>query len=315
MQRIFAFLAAAALVAGCADSQDQGDLGSLTPAFQSIPLAFDNNEHSFASPNGEVPLWGPDFNVKRGPGLDKRGPKNDVGFGRGHGLPFIMGGGLGDLFIGGGWGIKFGKRPFGNPMLYGNCPFDAASGRLVCDPVLRSGLTINRSAAYADANGTVQSAFDSATTDVINVRVSVTGAISRRDSAKSDVQHGSDRTVSGLKPGSTQRTVNGTAAGQESTTGTKDGKAFTALRVVGDTITNVVVPVPASSTDRTYPTSGTVVRAMQVTVTFDGESPRSSSRREVVTYDGTNTAKVVITHDGVTKNCTLPLPKGRLVCS
>jgi len=34
-----------------------------------------------------------------------------------------------------------------------------------------------------------------------------------------------------------------------------------------------------------------------------------------VTYDdGSSTATVVITQDGVTKTCTLPLPRGRLVC-
>jgi hypothetical protein len=41
----------------------------------------------------------------------------------------------------------------------------------------------------------------------------------------------------------------------------------------------------------------------------------SRSREEDVTYDGSTTAKVVITKNGVTKNCTLPLPHGRLSCS
>lgn len=315
MKRILTFLAAAALLSGCGDVADQGQLGSLTPAFQSIPLAFDNPEHSFAAPlNGEVPLWGPEGFSHRGPGLDKRGPEGDKGMHRGNGLPFIMGGGLGDLFIGGGFGIKFGKVRYGNPVLYGNCPFDASTGRVVCDPVLRSGLTINRSAAYADANGNVQNAFDSTSTDAINVRVAVSGTLTRRDNATSSVQHASDRTVSGLGPSSAERKVNGAAAGTENTSGTKEGKTFTAARVVGDTITDVIVPVPTSSDQRTYPTAGTVVRAMQVTVTFDGESPISSSRREVITYDGSNVASVVITHDGTTKTCTLPLPKGRLSC-
>jgi hypothetical protein len=34
----------------------------------------------------------------------------------------------------------------------------------------------------------------------------------------------------------------------------------------------------------------------------------------VITYDGSATAKVVITLNGVTENCTLPLPHGRLAC-
>jgi hypothetical protein len=35
----------------------------------------------------------------------------------------------------------------------------------------------------------------------------------------------------------------------------------------------------------------------------------------VVTYDGTATAKVVITRDGTTRNCTVALPRGRPSCS
>jgi hypothetical protein len=61
--------------------------------------------------------------------------------------------------------------------------------------------------------------------------------------------------------------------------------------------------------------AGSIVRSASVTVTFAGQSPTTSSRREVVTFDGTSTAKVVITRDGVTKNCTIALPHGRLVCA
>jgi hypothetical protein len=40
----------------------------------------------------------------------------------------------------------------------------------------------------------------------------------------------------------------------------------------------------------------------------------TSTREETVTFDGSTTAKVVITKDGITKNCTLPLPFGHLSC-
>jgi hypothetical protein len=53
---------------------------------------------------------------------------------------------------------------------------------------------------------------------------------------------------------------------------------------------------------------------MKVTVTVSGQSPATTTRREVITYDGSATAKVVITHDGTTQNCTLPLPFGHLTC-
>jgi hypothetical protein len=50
-----------------------------------------------------------------------------------------------------------------------------------------------------------------------------------------------------------------------------------------------------------------------VAVTSSG-STKSSTRREVITYDGSSTAKVVITKDGVTQTCTQALPHGRLSC-
>jgi len=159
----------------------------------------------------------------------------------------------------------------------------------------------------------VQSAFDSLTTDRINVRVQASGTITRRTGATTAVEHASDRTVTGVAAGSTQRTINGTSAGTENTTGTNEQGNFTALRILGDTTTNVVIPVATSNTPA-YPISGTIVRSMKVTLTYEGQTPVTSTRREVVTFNGSNTATVVITKDGQTRNCTLPLPRGRPVC-
>jgi hypothetical protein len=106
--------------------------------------------------------------------------------------------------------------------------------------------------------------------------------------------------------------VNGASAGRETTKGTEDDTAFTATRTAGDTTTGLVIPIQNGRP--TYPTAGTVIRSMQAIVTLSGQTPSTSSRREVVTFDGSATAKVVITQDGVTKNCTKPLPHGRLTC-
>jgi hypothetical protein len=126
------------------------------------------------------------------------------------------------------------------------------------------------------------------------------------------VQSSSDRTVSGLAQGSTQRTVNGTSSARESSTGTNDTGDYTVLRIAGDTTRNVIVPVNSDSIR--YPIAGTITRSMQATLTYSGQSPTTSSRREVITYNGSNTATVVITRNGETKTCTLPLPRGRLNC-
>ena len=122
----------------------------------------------------------------------------------------------------------------------------------------------------------------------------------------STVSSKSNITVAGLASGSTQRSVNGSASGAESTVGTnRDGVRFTSSRVAGDTATGVVIPIQNGRP--TYPTAGTIVRSMQATVTLSGQTPTTSSRREVITFDGTSTAQITVTQDGTTKTGTLSL--------
>jgi hypothetical protein len=141
------------------------------------------------------------------------------------------------------------------------------------------------------------------------------GDTSRVLTATTTINSKSSRTVTGLAPGSTQRTVDGATAGTESTTGTSSRGSFSASRTVGDTTTGLVIPVASSSTGPAYPTAGTTIRSIQASLQFEGESAVTLTRREVVTYDGSATAKVTITENGATKECTKPLPRGRLSCS
>ncbi|MBI4502017.1 MAG: hypothetical protein HY700_12765 [Gemmatimonadetes bacterium] len=316
MKRMIPFLAAVVLAVACGESTDPTLLGSLGAAFQSVPLGFDNAQHSFAgAADGFNPEWGPHGDGMMGGMMGSRGPGGDHrgGPGRdgGPGFGGFMGGGLGDLFIGGGFGLGFGHGR-GDPSLIGVCSYSASTGRITCDPVTARGLTITRSAAYSDINDAFQSAFDSATTNTINVQVTVTGTRIHRDGDTSVVNAASDRTVTGLL--ASERTINGTSRANENISGTDSTGHFTAVRVAGDTTNGVKIPAPSATNAHPYPTAGTVTRSMQVTVTRDGQSPVNKNRREVVTYDGSDTAKVVITQDGVTKNCTLPLPRGRITC-
>lgn len=96
------------------------------------------------------------------------------------------------------------------------------------------------------------------------------------------------------------------------TSGTNTQGRFKSTRTAADTTTGIVIPV--QTTGHAYPTAGMIVRSMTATVTFDGQTPTTSSRREVITYDGSSTAKVVLTQDGITHTCTLPLPRGKLAC-
>jgi hypothetical protein len=311
---------------------------ALTGAFSTVPVGYGYLTSSFV---------GTAASGVRSAGFWLGGGRNG-GMERGA----LMGGGLQASFSGEGGGFGRGlPGPFGGGL---SCTstFNTATGRLVCETVTQNGLTLARSAQYKNAAGTIQQAFDS-TTNSVNIQSTVTGTVTytppdsasggdrgRRGhggggracwgdgrgagglllgdtativSATTTVNNTSDRTVTGLASASTQRTVNGTSRGQESTTGTSSRGTFTATRVAGDTTVGLVIPVATSG--QSYPTAGTLVRAMQASVTYTGEAATTVSRREVITYDGSATAKVEITENGTTRSCTRPLPRGPLSCS
>jgi len=294
-----ALLAATIAIAACRDASAPTNFPSLSmaSAFSATPAGFDQLNTSFDATPG-MGAFEPEFDMHGhghgGPGgTDHRGPGFGLGF---------MGGGLGGQFLGDG------LRHFPPDS---SCAFSSGTGLVTCS-TMRNGLTVTRISKYTTVSGQPQPKIDSLTNTVATT-VTVNGTVTRRDSSTSVVSESSSETISGLAKGSTKRTIDGASAGTENTTGKSPQGAFTAKRVAGDTIKGVVIPVPASATFP-YPTAGTVIRAMSVTVTLSGGSPTMSSRREVITYDGSATAKVVITHDGTTQNCTLPLPRGRLSC-
>jgi len=306
-------IAAALSVAACDDFTGPTADGTLDAAFATGLFGFGDAASSFQGEAGGD-AWMPEGGGRgpQGTGPGGGGPGGHRGGrGGGPGLGGLMRGGL---FRGEGFGPGFGRARHGDPSLGDECAFDLASGRVVCEPVERGGLVIERSAAYRDAPGNVQPAFDSLTTNSIDTEVAVSGTVTRRNGATSTVAHESERSVSGLAPGSTARRVNGSSHGMETTTGSDDQGAFTAVREMGDRVSGLVIPVFAEDQPRPYPIAGTVERSMEVTVTREGEAPLTSSRSEVVTYDGSDTATIVITRDGVSTTCSLPLPRGRPVC-
>lgn len=314
MKKIAQGIAAAAVVAlalACIDTTGPSEEAlALSQAFATLPAGFTFTTNSFAANENVGDAFLPRMDGQGGPGGGHRhGDRGGLDRVDGHGIM----GGLGPDFIGGtGFGRGFGHGPFGGINLRGTCVFNSGNGRVECTDT-RGGLTIVASASYKTAGGTVLEAPDS-TTDAVNIQTSVTGTVTRRDSAVSTINHTSSRTITGLSSAATQRTVNGAARGEESTTGKTDsGVVFTAMRLVGDTTTGLVIPIVSGKP--TYPTAGTVVRQMKATVTLAGGSPTTRERREVITYDGSATATLVITTDGTTKTCKLPLPRGIPSCS
>ncbi len=303
--RILILGGAAVLAAACAEKITSSfDQSALDAAFLSNPLGFENTASSFSTSSG---LAGDAFMPG---GHDGQRGKNMLGGGHD-----FMGGGFGEDFLGGVFG---GGRPFehgerGGTELSSSCTFSSATGVVTCAPETRGGVAVNRTIIYKTASGTAQAARDS-NTNSIATHITATGTMTRRDGTiVTTINHTSDRTVTGLASTATQRTVNGTSAGSETTTGKDTVGTFTVARVIGDTTSGVIIPI--TSGKPTYPTAGTVIRSMSATLTYAGKAPATSTRREVVTYDGTATAKLVITHDATTKNCTIPLPRGRPTCS
>ena len=352
MKRTFTRLSVAGLatlaVVACTDSTGTSNsplsASALAAALGSVPVGYGDLATSFigatASDAPAAGLWlggGRDASFDRG-GLMGGGMRDEF---------------LGAMLFDGRGGHRgpFGGAFGGGLGCAGT--FNAASGRVECPEITRNGITVKRSAQYKDAAGAVQQAFDTLTTNSVNTQSSTTGTLTfdrAADSASSrgpggefggkghwgrgrghggrllgdtstvltattTINSSSTRTVTGLVEGSTQRTVDGASAGTESTTGTSSRGSFTASRTVGDTTTGLVIPVATSTTTRPYPTAGTTIRSIQASLQFANESPVTLTRREVVTYDGSATATVVITENGATKNCTKPLPRGRLSCS
>jgi hypothetical protein len=314
-------LAAATMSAltACIDLNGASDTNTLVlgEAFQSVPAGFSANSNSFdpAGDRGEPFLprdlaAGVSFHGG-GPGPnDQRGH----GFGDGGLRGLLMGGGLGPDYIG---YLLFGKGkgrgPFGWFKLPDSCVFSVETGRVTCPEATKHGLTVRVSYAFADTEGEPQRRFDTLTTNSVNVQTAVSGTRTHREgAATTTVNHTSDRTISGLAPGNDERTVDGTAQASEVTDGIRDGIEFVARRDLSDTTRSLVIPVADGRP--TIPSSGVVIRNMKVTITKEGEEPRAKSRREKITFDGTNVVKIEITQDDVTKNCTLTLPGKTLIC-
>lgn len=284
-------------------------------AFNTPPAGVNETSSSFPPGDGNMPYaWMPDRKSGGPLGMAFGGFGGGDGGMNGPGLGGLMGGGLDGAFAGGDSRGRGSERgPFAGGIDV-SCVFAAATGDVTCGPTVRNGLSITRVSTFKTAAGVAQSKPDS-TTDFDRTRITVSGTVTGRNNTTATVASSSDRTTSGLAYNSARRTTNGKSSGTENASGTNsDGKKFTSVRTSGDTSVNVVIPRSTSSSSPSYPTAGTVTRAMKVVMTVEGSAATTTTRREVVTYDGTATAKVSITVDGTTKQCTMALPRGRPVC-
>ncbi len=330
-------IAGGAALAGlaCADLTNSGpsaSLAALSASLSTVPLGYGDLSSSYV---------GAPLDNKEAAGFWLGGGR-EGGFDRGG----LMGGGLHDAFAG---AIPFTRRDGGHGPFAGGpsckAALDASTGFTTCTDTTRNGVTITRAAKYTTTAGVVQPAFDTLTTNTVVIQTTAKGTVTYDTAgdndrgpghdkhwgrgrgpggrllgdtstiltAKTTLNSASSRTTSGLASGSTQRTVSGASAGSETTVGTSTLGSFSASRTVGDTTTGLVIPVVTG--EKSYPSAGTVIRSMTASIQYAGQSAVSLTRREVITFDGSTTAKVVITENGTTKTCTRPLPHGRLSCS
>lgn len=191
------------------------------------------------------------------------------------------------------------------------CQWDATVSRVVCAPVTRNGLTIQRSFVFLDANGAPQARRDE-TTVASNTRVAVAGTVAGPRGSIT-VDRASTLTVSGLRPGSATHTLDGEESGTMSGTHATDRGTVVSTETFRATTEKVVVPVPRSP--GAWPLSGTSTRRSTVTASREGSSgTRTRTVSHQVTFNGTRYVPVTITLDGTTRQCTLDLALHRTDC-
>jgi hypothetical protein len=163
--------------------------------------------------------------------------------------------------------------------------------RFDCTDGGREGLTVTRTCTFKDRDGTLQTAYDPATTESATQHVEVHGSF-EREFMSATIDRVSDMTATGLAGAETSMTWNGSGTEKSTRARSSDLGNMEFSMNSAETITNVVIPVPR--TESSWPLSGTITR--HVTVAFTG-GPRDGTtedRTVTVTFNGTQMAAVTV---------------------
>jgi hypothetical protein len=160
-----------------------------------------------------------------------------------------------------------------------NCPTNSANG-----------ITITRSVAFFDGAGVVQEEYDTETTDMIDIEMTLEADVTRGPWTVETFRT-RHLEITGLEGDEETRTVNG--EGSEEISRTRDGAGNSPNRsylLEGTfTIEDVVMPVVEEGEDH-WPLSGAVTRVY--TVTRNDEEP--VVRTVIITFDGTSTPPATV---------------------
>lgn len=179
-----------------------------------------------------------------------------------------------------------------------DCVYDGARLSFVCPPVTRAGITSNISFQLLDASGVPQSAFSPTSTAAIRVVGDIAGHAQLPPEVVVDCSTNfdsyMDKTLSGLLTG--QRTLSGSAV----TTADLTGICPRTISRIVETTVNLVLP-PRGSIPPS-PQSGSITFIKTTTTPAGVPEVRVTG-----TFNGSLTASIVVTANGVTKTCTLGL--------
>ena len=142
-----------------------------------------------------------------------------------------------------------------------------------------------RSVTYLDAAGNEQAALDDLTTATILITSELSADL-ERDTWSATVSRSRSLTITGLLGEETSRTVNG--SGTQTATRSRHSDEFGArtFEMSGTSSTeDLVIGVPRE--DNPYPLSGTIRRAMTVTMVNGPDGDMTRSKDVVIIFDGT----------------------------
>ena len=196
-----------------------------------------------------------------------------------------------------------------------NCPWNGTSGWHECEARDAGPITIERRYAFYNAGGTAQETYDEVQTASIRVQRVADGSIDRetdRGSIAGSVHHDRDLTVSGLQGAEVQRTWNGTGHTEIERTHVNDDRGARSYEMTADIeVEDVVVPHPRNDDRDPWPLSGSITAHVVGSVT-KGDETTNFERTVVITFDGTQFAKAVVTGTSGSGEFTIDLANRRL---
>ncbi|HEX4682893.1 MAG TPA: hypothetical protein VH277_09305, partial [Gemmatimonadaceae bacterium] len=176
----------------------------------------------------------------------------------------------------------------------GSCAYSSATGRFTCPDVVKNGLTLSRSAAFTDANGTAMAHFNDTTTASANFQITVSGVHQRLLGADT-ISRTRNMTATGLLGHETTRTWNGTGTRSDGGYMQDTAKVRTYHTSDAVTFTNVVVKLPR--TQNPWPQSGTVTRQISGTGSVvAGTTTRTFNvtKTVTITFNGTRLVPMMV---------------------